>query len=284
MQKNFSTMFKGAVSIFAIIGLVFTCVFLGMQFGIFNVRGSIAERNLFFHGTSTPTAQIDTPCSDITKTVCQWNETREWEVVKGGLTKDKEIITRVSNETGVPARLLAATVVPEQTRFFTAEREIFKKYFEPLKILGSLSQFSLGVSGIKQDTATNIEQYSQDTTSPLYPGASIAPLIAYNDPSNRDSVLYQRLTNAKDHYYSYLYTAIFIKEIESQWQKAGFSIDQHPDVIITLFNLGFQKSIPNTDPKVGGALITTGGNAYPYGELGGLFYNSDELIDIFPRS
>ncbi len=53
--------------------------------------------------------------------------------------------------------MIASVVVPEQTRFFTSNREVFKRYFEPLKILGSLSQFSLGVSGIKEDTAIQIE-------------------------------------------------------------------------------------------------------------------------------
>ena len=73
--------------------------------------------------------------------MCAWNTTPEWAAIKGGLQKDVAVISRVSDETGIPKRLLAATVVPEQTRFFTSERDIFKRYFEPLKILGSLSQF-----------------------------------------------------------------------------------------------------------------------------------------------
>jgi hypothetical protein len=34
----------------------------------------------------------------------------------------------------------------------------------------------------------------------------------------------------------------------------------------------------------GGAIITTGGQNYTYGELGQDFYNSGELTDIFPAN
>ncbi|MDD5152636.1 MAG: hypothetical protein PHS95_01380 [Candidatus Pacebacteria bacterium] len=281
MKLTIKKISVGIVIIFALIGFFFAVVFVGMQFGLFNVRGSIAERNQFFTGaaTSTPTY----PCVDQSKTVCEWNETPEFVVVNGGLTKDASIITRVAGETRVTPRMIASVVVPEQIRFFTSEREVFKRYFEPLKILGSLSQFSLGVSGIKQETAQKIEEYALDKTSPFYPGEDIAPLISYKEGTNHDEELYNRLTDAKDHYYSYLYTAIFIKELDSQWKASGFDISQNPDAIVTLFNLGFQKSQPKNDPLSGGATIITGGKKYTYGELGADFYRSNELRDIFPN-
>lgn len=265
---------------FAAVGAAFSGVYLAMQFGLFNVRGSIAERNAFF-GAATSTPKV--PCSDTQYTVCEWDQTPEWEVVKGGLQKDTDILARVSLETGVSARMIAAVVVPEQTRFFTSNREVFKRYFEPLKILGSLSQFSLGVSGIKEETANKIEQYANDPSSPFYPGAGISGLIAYQDGADHDAELFNRLTDAKNHYYSLLYTALYIKEIEEQWKRAGFDISKNPEAIATLFNVGFQASNPNANPRAAGAAIETGGHSYVYGELGGLFYNSNELTDVFPK-
>jgi hypothetical protein len=201
------------------------------------------------------------------------------------LQKDAAVLLRVSQETGVPARLIAAVVVPEQIRFFTSEREIFKSYFEPLKILGSLSQFSLGVSGIKEETAAAEERYAEDPSSPRYPGPGFAALIAYTseEAPYHDTVLYNRLTDPKDHYYSYLYTALYIKEIEAEWQNAGFPIADKPGVIATLFNIGFGNSKPNAAPQTGGAPITLGGTTYSFGELAALFYASDELGDVLPR-
>lgn len=274
--------FLGAVYVFAAIGALFVAVYIAMHFGLLNVPGSIAERNAFFLGSATSTLPAE-PCTDKTESTCAWSETPEWEVVKGGLIKDASVIDRVASETGVDARMIAAVVVPEQMRFFTSNREIFKSYFEPLKILGSLSQFSLGVSGIKEETADAIERYAADPASPFYPGEGMSDLIVYPGGSDHDAELYRRLTDAKDHYYSLLYTALFIKEIEMQWARAGYDVSHNPGAITTLFNIGFAGSHPNATPRAAGAAIETGGQTYAYGELGAEFYNSSELIDLFPR-
>lgn len=291
MHRHLRTTVIILTLIFAGIGLLFTFVFVAMHFGLFNVRGSISERNKFFQSTAPTTQTQHTPddsihsgtCISEEESVCSWNETVEWAVVREGLRKDAHIINRVAKETGASPRIIASIVVPEQIRFFTAEREVFKRYFEPLKILGSLSQFSLGVTGIKQETAEAIERYALDSSSPLYPGNHISPLIAYPTQTRSGEQLYQRLTDAKDHYFSYLYTAIFIQEITAQWKKAGYDISGNAGVLTTLFNLGFEKSSPKESPVIGGAQIETGGHVYTYGELGALFYSSNELRDIFQK-
>ncbi len=283
MKKFFNIALKVLTVLFALIGLGFVGVFAAMEFGLLNVRGSIADRNSFFTGNASSTLPAQ-PCTESAFKTCNWNETPEWEVIKGGLIKDSPIIERVSKETGVSQRMIAAVVVPEQTRFFTSNREVFKRYFEPLKILGSLSQFSLGVSGIKEETAIQIEKQALDPNSSFYPGADIAALFSYSSTSTpHDEALYNRLTDAKDHYYSYLYTALYIKEIESQWKAAGFDVSQNPEAVVTLFNIGFQGSHPNATPKAAGAVITTGGKQYVYGQLGANFYHSNELSAFFSK-
>ncbi len=272
--------------VFAGIGLLFTGVFVAMQFNLLNVRGSIEDRNSFFLGGSEEeqAAVPAQPCVDAGKNTCAWNETPEWDVVEGGLTKDAAVIARVSGETGVSPRLIAASVIPEQIRFFTSEREVFKRYFEPLKILGSLSQFSLGVSGIKQETARLVEQHANDPASPFYPGPEAAALIAYDaSVTDRDAELFRRLTDEDDHYYSYLYTALYLKEVMAQWERAGFPIEDDAYALVTLFNIGFANSVPKANPIPGGAAITVGGTTYTFGKLGGDFYTSSELRDVFPR-
>jgi hypothetical protein len=281
MNRHAINVAKAVVVLFAVVGVAFTAVFVGMQFGLLNVRGSIADRNSFFTGGAAVPTQ---PCTNSAFKTCEWNETPEWQVIKGGLTKDASVIAKVSQQTGVSERMIASVVVPEQTRFFTSEREVFKRYFEPLKILGSMSQFSLGVSGIKEETAKQIEAQALDTKSAFYPGSGVSALFVYNATTTpHDDALYARLTNSKDHYYSYLYTALYIKEVEAEWQRAGFDISQKPEAVTTLFNIGFQGSHPNASPKAAGAVITTGGKQYPYGQLGANFYYSNELTDVFPK-
>lgn len=272
---------KILICIFALIGLAMTIVFFGMRFGIFNVRGSSKERNSFFKNPETERINV-VPCITEEK-VCNWDQTPEWAVVESGLIKDKDIIARVADETGVSARLIISTVAPEQLRFFTANRESFKKYFEPLKILGSMSKFSLGIAGIKQDTAVAIENHIKNINSRFYPGSDMRGLVAYKDGEDRNTVLYNRLTDAKNHYYSYLYTALFIKEVQAHWQRAGFEAQATPGILITIFNTGFGNSKPNANPIVGGAPLTVGGKTYLFGELGQKIYTSDVLTSYFPK-
>lgn len=260
---------------FAAIGFVFTFVFAAMQFGLLNVRGSNAARN----ASLGITAHLPQDCTD-GAAECDWSETGEWATLSAAFTKDRAVIERAARDAGVSPRLIMSTVAPEQIRFFTSDREKFKSVFEPLKILVSLSKFSLGVSGIKEDTANQIEQYANDPSSPFYPGPDAAALIAYDPGASHDTELYNRLTDEHDHYYSYLYTALFIKEIENQWFAAGFDISTEPGIIATLFNLGFKESAPHPEPQVAGAAITLGDRTYTYGQLGQLIYGSAELPEF----
>lgn len=308
MQKVVRILLRVIVGVFALIGVLFVGVYVAMQYGWLNVRGSITERNSYFLNalkemgtqatattdtarTSTTTVSATTtiqelvakqPCIEDGRTTCPWYDTPEWAVVSAGIRKDQAVIARVAEETGVPARLIVTVVVPEQIRFFTSNREVFKRYFEPLKILGTLVQFSLGVSGIKEDTARAIEQHLIATSSPFYPDEDLTGLVAYDAARSSDTV-YSRLTNEKDHYYSYLYTALFVREIEAQWAKSGYDITHDPGTIVTLFNVGFGASKPHADPQPGGAPIAVGGTVYAYGELGAFFYFSNQMTDIFPR-
>ena len=271
---------KIVICVFALIGFVFTIVFVGMQLGIFNVRGSNTSRNA---SLAIPAVVPVEDCVDKEGNVCAWDKTLEWDVLQNAFLKDQVVIRQVSEEVGISPRMLVATISPEQIRFFTSNRETFKRYFEPLKILASLSKFSLGISGIKEDTAKQIEAYTNDEKSPFYPGASAKDLIAYTSGVNHDTELYDRLTDEHNHYYSYLYTALFIKEIENQWARAGFDISQKPEVVATLFNIGFNESLPKSNPVVAGSSITLAGHTYLYGELGALVYNGDELDAVFPH-
>jgi len=209
-----------------------------------------------------------------------WQKTPEWAVLKGAIVKDKIAINRASAEAGVSPRLVVAMLVGEQLRLYNTEREVYKQVFAPLKILGVQSQYSWGVTGLKEETAKTIEANLRDTDSPFYLGKNKETLLAFSTP-DVNSERFARLTDSDNHYYSYLYTAVYLKELIVQWQKAGYNIENRPEILATLFNLGFAKSIPKADPQVGGAEIDVGDQPYSFGGLAYQFYYSGELIEEF---
>lgn len=215
------------------------------------------------------------------QTIFDWVLSSEWDALRDALVKDKDVISQASRDSGVPVRVIISSVISEQFRFFTANRESFKRYFEPLKILGNGTKFSYGVAGVKIETAQEIENNLKNSNSPFYLGPEYEHIFDYRT-ADVESERLTRLTDPKNHYYSYLYTGMFLKEIMHQWDTAGYPIGDRPEVLATLFNLGFVKSSPKEMPEVGGSTITINDRDYTFGGLAYEFYYSGELSDVFP--
>jgi hypothetical protein len=210
-----------------------------------------------------------------------WMNDEEWIVIGAAVDKDKDVINQVSRETQLPPRLIVSSLIVEQLRLFHSQRELFKKVFEPLKILGNATKISLGVMGIKEATAIEIERHLKDPASEYYLGKSFENNL---DFSTSDPVQerFERLTRENDHYYSYLYAALYMKQMMSQWEKAGYDIRYRPEIIGTLFNVGFPQSKPKPDPKTGGSEISIKEAKYSFGSLAYEFYYSGEMQESFP--
>ncbi len=215
------------------------------------------------------------------QTIFPWMDNQQWETIKEAIVKDKDLINRASLIAGIEPRLLVSCAIVEQVRLFNSQRELYKKFFEPLKILGNSNKISLGVMGVKENTAIETEQHLKDSLSPYYLGPELSSALDFAD-GDPVSQRYQRLTDEKNHYYSYLYGGIYLKEMMMQWKNAGFDIDYRPEIIGTLFNVGFPQSKPNPNPKVGGSNIEVDGTKYTFGSLAYEFYYSGELTDAFP--
>lgn len=205
----------------------------------------------------------------------------EWVAFRIAVAKDTEVLKRIEKETGVHARLIITPLVPEQMRLFHSERPLFKQVFEPLKILGAQSQFSWGVTGMKEETAREVEHRLKDPSSPSYLGKEYEHLLDFKT-ANPNEERFLRIINERDHYYSYLYTALYLKQLQTEWKNAGFDISKRPEILGTLYNIGFTNSKPKTDPQIGGAAIDLSGTEYSFGGLAHEFYYSDELVELFP--
>lgn len=265
------------VYIFAAVGFLLTAGYFAVRFGLTNEPGIIDTQREAFIQNVVAAQTPDTPAYE-----GPWQSTEEWGILESAIRRDEAVLNRAATDAGVPARLIAASLVAEQLRLFFTEREAYKRWFYPLKILGPQTQFSWGVMGMKEATAVQVEANLKDPSSPYYLGASYEHLLDFKTTSIEQE-RFTRMTDQHDHYYSYLYAGIYLKQLMTQWERAGYPITDNPGVIATLFNIGFTKSVPKPDPQVGGAALSIAGSTYSFGGIAAAFYESDLLIDILPR-
>ena len=226
-----------------------------------------------------------------TLSIYPWANCREWKQFCNAVKADKRAIDSVSKLTGVESRFIVMCLVGEQVRMFNSGREAFKKYVTPFNHLILPTNRGYGVTGILEHTALKIEQNLFDKKSNFYAGDYFQNVVNLKDSfpelvndtiASHKHLTIQRLIKRGDHYYSYLYTAFFLRQFQAHWVKEGFTLENRPEILGTLFNLGYQKSKPKKNPEVGGSNFKVGGIEYTFGGICYEFYYSGELQDYFP--
>lgn len=213
--------------------------------------------------------------------IFEWMNIIEWDDFKLSVKKDSALIDSAARVTNVEPRLIVSVLLGEQMRLFNSSREVYKTVISPLKILSVEAKFSLGVTGIKEETALKVERFLKDSISPYYLGKKYSNLLRfYTSDPNKER--FSRLVNYKNHYYSYLYAAIILRQVREQWRKAGFDISDRPEILATLYNVGFEYSKPGPAPRVGGSNVTVNEKSYSFGALAYEFFYSGELLQEFP--
>ena len=261
---------------FAAIGFFLVAGYFAVKFGFTNEKGIIDEqRESFFEGIA-PNAVAEEAY------IGPWQSSEEWKVMEAAILRDEAVIQKAAEDAGVPARLIVANLVAEQLRLFFTEREAYKKWFYPLKILGPQSKFSWGVMGMKEETAVMVEANLKNASSPFYLGPEYEHVLNF-ETEDIATERFRRMTDQHDHYWSYLYAGIYLKQIMTQWENAGFPIEDRPEILSTLYNIGYKYSLPKAEPQVGGASLSIAGTTYSFGGLAFDFYQSDLLIGAFPR-
>lgn len=210
-----------------------------------------------------------------------WMNVPEWSVLKESIIKDKNTIDSAAHVSGIEPRLVVCCLIGEQIRMFNSKREVYKSYIAPMKVLSVESKFSLGVTGIKDFTAMEIERNLKDKKSPYYLGEQYEHLLDFST-DDIEKERYDRLVDYKNHYYSYLYAGLFVHQVKKQWERAKYDISNRPEILTTLFNVGFISSVPKPNPEVGGSHIEIGGHVYTFGAVAFDFYYSGELSKEFP--
>lgn len=265
--------FKISVYIFAIIGFILVVGFFAVNMGLTNTKGVIDRQNDYFQNKNT----MERVGHNLI-----WAKGAEWETFREAVKNDSHAINTAGKSAGVSARLIVAILAVEQLRLYHTNRALFETVFAPLKLLGNQVQFSWGVMGIKQETAEIIESNLKDVSSPFYLGKEYENILDF-EKTDKDKQRFQRLTDEDDRYYSYLYAGLYLKQVQTQWKRAGFDISDSPEILATLFNIGFENSKPKANPQTGGSSIKIGESVYSFGSIAKEIYYSDELIETFQR-
>ena len=113
-------------------------------------------------------------------------------------------------------------------------------------------------------------------------GPAYKHILDYPEGADVVEERYKRLVDYGSHLYSYIYTGCILHQTMLQWRRAGYDISDRPDILFTLFNVGFSQSVPKPDPMPGGSHIKVGDNEYTFGAIGFDFYYSGELAQVFP--
>ena len=213
--------------------------------------------------------------------VIPWMNDSAWPALKAAILKDSALINEAARLTGVEPRLIVGCLVGEQVRLFNSKREMYKQYLGPMKVLSVQSQFSLGVNGIKDYTAMQVERNLTDTASIFYMGKPYEHILDFQTADHQAERI-SRLTNYRNHLYSYIYTGCILHQTMLQWRRSGYDIVNRPDILFTLFNIGFAASKPGPDPQCGGSHITVCDQIYTFGVICNDFYFSGELAEQFP--
>ena len=212
--------------------------------------------------------------------VFTWQNEEPWQIIRQAVIKDKDVLNKVGAELKISPRLILSVAIVEKLRLYYTQRELFEKVFKPLKILASANKMAWGVMSIKEAAAIKTEQNLKDESSSFYLGEEYKNILDFKT-DNPTKERYDRLTDEKNHYYSYLYGGLIIKQVIAQWRVAGYDISDRPEILATLFNIGIQNSKPKSEPLVGGSKITIGDNNYVFGSLAYEFFYSGDLMSDF---
>ena len=255
---------------------------------MFDAATMLLKENKAFN---TDLVQLQKKAKNKKGSVFEFTNYKVWESFCGALRRDKRAIDSVSRITGVESRLIVMCLVGEQVRMFNAGRERFKQYVYPLTRVMLPNNRGYGVTSILEHTALRIERNLVDTKSSFYPGDyfrrclnvkdSFPEVVVDTIKAHRHKTI-QRLIKGGDHFYSYLYTAFLLRQYQAHWTREGYDLSYRPEILGTLFNIGFHKSAPKKNPEAGGSSFTVGNKTYTFGGLCFEFYYSGELMEEFP--
>lgn len=159
------------------------------------------------------------------------------------LKEHHSLLEEAANKFAVSSRYLTAIIYVERTLNYDWTDDAWDV---TLAKVGKNS--SIGFAQVKLKTAYFIERQLHDPTSLFYPGKPYENVLPVSHSPNE---LILKLTNES---LNLLYAAAYLRLMQSRWEKAGFPLDQQPEILGTLYSAGLfnndgTERKPNATPK-----------------------------------
>ena len=149
------------------------------------------------------------------------------EVIIKKISNNRHLINSASEIFDVNSAVLSSIIFTERELNYDLADELFDSN---LAYMGFNS--SMGFCQIKIKTAYFVEVQLNDSLSKLYPGVKYRNILSIS--STKDELL-KKLNNDS---INILYAAAYLRIIQTRWKKAGYPIDERPDIVGTLYNTG----------------------------------------------
>ncbi len=240
LLKMTGTTFKKATAIVMLALLInFTPSFVNPPAYAFDIYGAIAQ----VLGFKSPIREL------VEKTV---NET---------MKKLAPSINKYSSELGIDARIVGGVIYVEMFRNLTTPKGFIETKLEGnwfTRELLSLKGATFGIGQMACMEMGGCRRHFKSPKSPFYMGKKFENYITQEDfiKANEGTPY---VTESGVNGYKYTnpdaqikFVAAMIAQIQSHWKNAGYDISSKPEILGTLYNLGFEKSKPKAHPKSGG--------------------------------
>lgn len=219
--------------------------------------------------------------------VSRLTEVKSYEAI----IKYKKDIDEYAKELGVDTNTILSIIYVEYTQY---ELNLARKYKsigqqtvsnvlysvnlkEAAEFFNKGLQLSSGFTHIKPKTA-------EDTKHKLDNIPGFKDYITYDDITN-----YQ-LQNDIGNKASIKITAGMLKVLQEQWKNSpeGVDISQRPEILATLYNIGYERSVPKKNPQAGGTYLPTVVDGKyientNFGVRVSKVYNSRTMDSFFPK-
>ena len=141
-------------------------------------------------------------------------------------------------------------------------------------ILNQLAK-TIGFAQIMPDVLSESQGYLKDVNSPYYLGPEFENYLG-NEILNYDQIQ-DKLHH--DPEFSIKAEGVILAMYEKAWRDAGIELKDRPDILATLFNIGFREPHPN--PQSGGYIITlSDGEKINFGDFAKMWASNPENVPI----